>query len=210
MIDRFFWLLFSFRGRIGRATFAIFWLVQLVVWGSYQGALWRRYMVITYDVAHKAHAAINASPVVGGVIFFLSAVALWISLAVQIKRLHDFNWSGWWLAAPIGSGVVGGFFAVLFAALYAPAGLVVVSLIVAVAGVSSLVLAIVMFFRAGDPGENGHPRGPDEEALTGGASPSASSGPAARRNDARASSPSAARPGRPGAAQTFGRRSAGG
>jgi uncharacterized membrane protein YhaH (DUF805 family) len=210
MIDRFLWLLFSFRGRIGRATFAIFWLVQLVVWGSYQGALWRRYMVITYDVAHKAHAAINASPAVGGVIFFLSAVAVWITLAVQIKRLHDFSWSGWWLAAPIGCGVVGGFLVVLFAALHFRAGFILAGPLVAFSGVSSLVLAGLMFFRAGDPGENGHPRGPDEEALTGSASPSASSGPTARRNDARASSPSAARPARPGAAQTFGRRGAGG
>ena len=204
MIDRLFWLLFSFRGRIGRADFAVFWLIQLVVWGIYQVALWRRYSVVTYDAAHKAHIAFDAPPAVGAVLFFLSAVALWVALAVQVKRLHDFNWSGWWLAAPIGGASVGGLLVGLAAALQLRPVLILAALVFFVAGLASLALILMMFFQVGYWGENGHPRGPDVDAAADRADSSTGSGPAARRAYAPKSSPAGF--GRPGAAQTFGRR----
>ncbi len=204
MIDRLFWLLFSFRGRIGRADFAVFWLIQLVVWGIYQVALWRRYVVVSYDAAQRAHIALEAPPGVRAVLFFLSAVALWISLAVQIKRLHDFNSSGWPLAAPIGGASVGGLLVGLAAALQLRALLILAAAVFSVAGIAGLALILMMFLRVGYWGDNGHPRGPDEDAAAGRADLSTGSGPAARRAYARKSS--LAGFGRPAAAQTFGRR----
>jgi uncharacterized membrane protein YhaH (DUF805 family) len=208
MIDRLFWLLLSFRGRIGRATFALLSLAQLVVWVICEIALWRHYMVVTYDAAHKARVAIDAPPAVRAILFLLSAVAIWVSLAVQIKRLHDFNWSGWWLAAPVGGAFVGGLLGGLLAALHVAGGLVLVGLLFAVAGVGSFVLVMIMFFRAGDPGDNGHPRGPDEDAPAsrGFASSGCSLAPARR---VLPPAPSPAGFGRPRTAQTFGRRGAG-
>lgn len=191
MIDRLFWLLFSFRGRIGRAIFASVFFAEVAVSSIYQFILLRRYMVVTYDAAHKAKVAFDAPPSVIGVALFLVALLVWISFANHIKRLHDFGWSGWWLVAPIGGGVVGGVLAGLLAALHFAAGPVVAGLVIVASVVGSLVLLVMMFFRAGDAGENGHPRGPDEEEP-------------AHRDLAPASS--FARPGRPGAAQSFGRR----
>ncbi len=191
MIDRLFWLLFSFRGRIGRAIFASVFFTQLAVNWIYQFTLLRRYMVVTYDAAHKAKVGYDAPPSVIGVALFLVALSAWISFANHIKRLHDFGWSGWWLVAPIGGAVIGGVLAGLFAALHFVAGLVLAGLVAVVAVVGSLVLLVMMFFRAGDAGENGHPRGPDDEAP--------------EHRDL-APAPSLARLGRPGAAQGFGRR----
>ena len=205
MIDRLFWLLFSFRGRIGRADFAIFWFIQLAVWGIYQVALWRRYLVVTYDAAHKAHIALDAPPVVRVVMFFLSAVALWVSLAVQIKRLHDFNSSGWPLAAPIGGASVGGLLVGLAAALQLRSLVILAAVVFSVAGLAGLTLILMMFSRVGYWGDNGHPRGPDEDAAAGRGDVSTGSAPEARRAFAPKSSPPGF--GRPGAAQTFGRRS---
>ena len=73
-------LLISPRGRIGRATFWLGFVIVLV-----------------------ASTLLNAVPAIGPV---LGLLAIWPQLAVHIKRLHDMGWSGWLLLFPIGSSIV--------------------------------------------------------------------------------------------------------
>jgi uncharacterized membrane protein YhaH (DUF805 family) len=42
-------------------------------------------------------AMANLGPGVGIVLFVFGIVALWISIAVAVKRYHDRNKSGWWV-----------------------------------------------------------------------------------------------------------------
>ena len=77
-------LLFSFEGRIGRQSFWIVLLGLLALHGLLEG--------LTPVVANPADAesAMSATQL----LFIL--LTLWIQLAVQIKRWHDLDKSGWW------------------------------------------------------------------------------------------------------------------
>lgn len=71
-------LYLSFRGRINRKTY---WLAVLP-------------FIVGYAVANVLTESTDESTAGLGVIMFL--VMLWPSLAVQTKRWHDRNKSGWW------------------------------------------------------------------------------------------------------------------
>jgi uncharacterized membrane protein YhaH (DUF805 family) len=79
-------IFFSFSGRINRAKY---WLCLLIILSWMFMA-----MYISVDVMKSDRAAILALP------------AVWILYAAGIKRLHDFEKSGWWvvpwLALPFG------------------------------------------------------------------------------------------------------------
>ena len=77
-------LLFSFRGRINRLPF---WIVTLILLGC--GSIFQQLM--------GPYGPENPMTIGSGVLTFVNFVmVLWIGLAVQIKRWHDRNKSGWW------------------------------------------------------------------------------------------------------------------
>lgn len=77
--------LFTFDGRVSRSDFWLRWI--LPYWGI---------MIVLFGIA-----SLLGLDGVGGVFMLLinliALVAIWPSLAVSIKRLHDRNKSGWWL-----------------------------------------------------------------------------------------------------------------
>jgi len=73
-------VLFSFQGRIGRATF----------WG-----LWISIVVINIIVGAVLQAMADRQPMLGLLVLLWLPPAVWVSLAMQVKRWHDRNKSGW-------------------------------------------------------------------------------------------------------------------
>lgn len=93
------WLLFSFEGRIARGRY---WLAQL--------CLMAVIMVLGIGISLMIYGAAKATEgttlgggmsalLIGGMLLFglLMLPSLWASLAVQIKRWHDRDKSGWWI-----------------------------------------------------------------------------------------------------------------
>ena len=87
-------LLFSFRGRIGRAPYWYFVLVVTVLYGAffaYAGAS-------MFNAASLGDA--NALSCGGGamtIVPVVSLLLLWPSLAICAKRWHDVDKSAWWI-----------------------------------------------------------------------------------------------------------------
>lgn len=72
-------LYFSFDGRISRSTF---WLKGVLV-------LFVLSMVIAF---------IDAAVEAGGILYLIWALVLiWANIAIQVKRWHDRDKSGWWM-----------------------------------------------------------------------------------------------------------------
>ena len=77
-------ILFSFSGRIGRATYWGVYIVMLII------SLFLILVILGIRGDGEGIAAI------GLIIYFLYIViSIWIELAVQVKRWHDRNKSGW-------------------------------------------------------------------------------------------------------------------
>lgn len=74
------WLLFSFKGRIGRARYLVVELALLALWLM----LWLELRF--YSSAQWEH-------------WLIAAPMIWVNLAVTAKRLHDRDRSGWWAVA---------------------------------------------------------------------------------------------------------------
>jgi uncharacterized membrane protein YhaH (DUF805 family) len=93
----FFELLFSFRGRIGRLTWWLMGLVQMVMTLLAAAPIgvtadrWKTLYEAGDPGAAKAGAIFIATVVVAVVLFG------WVGLAANVKRFHDRNKSGWWL-----------------------------------------------------------------------------------------------------------------
>jgi len=77
----FVWLLFSFKGRLGRARYLIVELTLLALWVL---ALYGSSSLVSSPEALSWVAAIPM---------------IWINTATTAKRLHDRNRSGWWAVA---------------------------------------------------------------------------------------------------------------
>ncbi len=77
-------LLFSFRGRINRLPY---WLVTLVLIGL--GGISQQ--------ANGMYGSENPMTIGPAIIIFINfVISVWIGLAIQIKRWHDRDKSGWW------------------------------------------------------------------------------------------------------------------
>lgn len=75
-------VLFSFRGRIPRSTY----------WYTFLGLMGVMMVLMMAPVVLGLGEA-----VMGLVIVVLYVPAVWISLAIQVKRWHDRDKSGWWV-----------------------------------------------------------------------------------------------------------------
>jgi uncharacterized membrane protein YhaH (DUF805 family) len=94
------WLLFSFNGRLGRLGFFTAWLGLSLAGGVVQMATMGQ---ATGDPVHPP-----AQPPDVALLFIRAAllcVLAWGQIAIQAKRFHDFNWSGWWVLAPGAAGL---------------------------------------------------------------------------------------------------------
>jgi uncharacterized membrane protein YhaH (DUF805 family) len=89
------WLLFSFEGRIGRFTF---WTANIV-------------LAVVTSAASAILVLGFGDSVVGGLLaVLLSLPAAWANLALQAKRWHDRDKSGWWILISL-VPIVGGLWA---------------------------------------------------------------------------------------------------
>jgi len=77
-------LLFSFQGRINRLPF---WIVTLILIGA----------GVATQPAANMYGPDNPMTIGPAIIAMVSVIiSLWVGLAVQIKRWHDRDKSGWW------------------------------------------------------------------------------------------------------------------
>jgi uncharacterized membrane protein YhaH (DUF805 family) len=79
------YLLFSFNGRIGRGPF---WAVQ--------GTWIVIYVILLLITQASAGSTGSPSLIVSLILLLFVLASIWPLLAVQIKRWHDRNKSGWW------------------------------------------------------------------------------------------------------------------
>jgi uncharacterized membrane protein YhaH (DUF805 family) len=86
-------LLFGVHGRVNRAKF---WLVALGIF-VLEVIIFAVLGGTTAMSTDPEQALANIGPVAGIVLFVFGVAALWISIAVAIKRYHDRNKSGWWV-----------------------------------------------------------------------------------------------------------------
>jgi uncharacterized membrane protein YhaH (DUF805 family) len=85
--------LFGVHGRVNRAKF---WLVALGIF-VLEVIIFAVLGGTTAMSTDPQQAMANIGPVAGIILFVFGVVALWISIAVAIKRYHDRNKSGWWV-----------------------------------------------------------------------------------------------------------------
>jgi uncharacterized membrane protein YhaH (DUF805 family) len=80
--------IWSLQGRIGRSSF---WhtFIGLLVFGLFGGIL-----IGGVELMGKENKTV---PLVIFIYVLWSVVSLWLTLAIQVKRLHDLDRSGWWV-----------------------------------------------------------------------------------------------------------------
>ncbi|WP_146089917.1 DUF805 domain-containing protein, partial [Rhodoblastus sphagnicola] len=152
------WLLFSFKGRVGRGPFALVFVAQLAFSIVNSQLFMPKLNFAGLHAAPGAPAALEALHIsvgVGLIMLVTSVASLWISFASQAKRLHDFGWSGWWQGAPYAVGFAGALAGGLFSGLgLAPIGGLFAILAMIACGFGALGLLGMLLFRRGDEGAN--------------------------------------------------------
>lgn len=87
----------EFSGRSSRAEFWWFWLGVMIIWFVVYFAMIGSVLSVAASQSEPSAGFVGAFGVVG-IILLLFWVGLLIpSIAVQVRRLHDTNRSGWWL-----------------------------------------------------------------------------------------------------------------
>jgi uncharacterized membrane protein YhaH (DUF805 family) len=166
-------LLFSFRGRIRRLHF---WLTTLV-FGFAAGILTSTFQSIaqTYGMGETNPDTHQFEPTgpLSIAIFAVTLANLWVNLALSVKRLHDRDRTGWWIAAMSLSIIVA--VGLGFLTLMQPEGQreplnTIVIIAVIAAGVLLVWLVIEIGFFRGTRGPNRF--GPDPLADSPGQTPS--------------------------------------
>jgi uncharacterized membrane protein YhaH (DUF805 family) len=87
--------LFSFEGRVRRLHVWVFFLVLSFIYG---GLFWQ------FGTFHVTHGDTNYGPfsawtgmITNPIVDIFGIVAVWMKLAVLVKRWHDRGKSGWWV-----------------------------------------------------------------------------------------------------------------
>jgi uncharacterized membrane protein YhaH (DUF805 family) len=101
-------LLFSFEGRVGRATYWYF-VLAIVVLFAVLGAVFGMSMVSVNPETGQAVASGSGGMILG----LVSLLILWPSLAITAKRWHDVDKSAWWILIGL-VPAVGGIVALVF------------------------------------------------------------------------------------------------
>ena len=142
-------LLFSFKGRVGRARYLVVELALLTVWLT----LWLK---LQYYFAPQWEQ------------WLVALVMIWINLAVTAKRLHDRDRSGWWALAIFAVNRLSYLYYGLFFGLAFGVDLsIATELLLVISAVALSLLStwivIELFFLAGTDGANRF--GPDPDAT---------------------------------------------
>ena len=149
------WLLFSFRGRIQRLYL---WITFLVVEGGFGMLYFTIQFFAQFHGMGEFNPHINQFEPTGPLLiaqFVVLFVNLWINFALSVKRLHDRDRTGWWLASPAIVGAIG---LGLVKLMQSYEGTVAVFAVIATAGLM-LWLFVEIGFLSGTKGPNRY--GPD-------------------------------------------------
>jgi len=101
-------ILFSFEGRVGRKTYWLYVVALLVLFGILFAIMGGSAMS-----SGDPDAAAAAAGKFGSVVGIFGLLTIWPSLAVQVKRWHDVDKSGWWVLISF-VPAVGGLIALVF------------------------------------------------------------------------------------------------
>jgi uncharacterized membrane protein YhaH (DUF805 family) len=101
-------LLFSFEGRVGRATYWYFVLAIVVLFGVLGGIFGASLVQVSPETGQATVAGTGA--LIMGVV---SLAIIWPSLAIAAKRWHDVDKSAWWILIGL-VPAVGGIIALVF------------------------------------------------------------------------------------------------
>ncbi len=176
MLSYGFWLLFSFRGRIGRFLFIAASLVWAFAASLFLGAM-------RPEIERLPESLHEVSLVRGGLALGV-AVIVYVQQALAAKRFHDMGMSGWWTTAPL-AGVLG--IGEYFDGIPADAGglgPIAPMLVVGIAIGSALLYLWALYFGPGEPGPNDYGRcdmPPSQTFYAGGGDEPASAAPRVRR-----------------------------
>ena len=80
--------LFSFKGRMNRLKYWLYSIVPIAIM-----------FIAAMPIILTAQEGREASPFFSLLMFVAIVIAVWISLAIQVKRWHDIDQSGWWVLA---------------------------------------------------------------------------------------------------------------
>jgi uncharacterized membrane protein YhaH (DUF805 family) len=143
-------LLFSFKGRIGRARYLLVELLLFTLWFT----LW---VVLRAEFSSPWEQWVAAIPMI------------WINLAVTAKRLHDRNHNGWWAVAVfvvnrLSYAFYGLLFGVSFGIDISLAEELLFALLAVTVSMAQTWAIIELFFVAGTDGPNRF--GPDPTRAT--------------------------------------------
>jgi uncharacterized membrane protein YhaH (DUF805 family) len=86
-------LLFSFQGRVNRAKY---WLVALIYLAVFIVCFILTFIGLGISSVISSTGALISYLLVA-ILVIVSLLAIWSSIAVGIKRLHDRDQSGWWM-----------------------------------------------------------------------------------------------------------------
>jgi uncharacterized membrane protein YhaH (DUF805 family) len=87
----------EFSGRSSRAEFWWFWLGVMIIWFVVYFAMIGSVLSVAASQSEPSAGFVGAFGVVGIILLLFWAGLLIPSIAVQVRRLHDTNRSGWWL-----------------------------------------------------------------------------------------------------------------
>ena len=160
MLNHVVWLLFSFKGRLARLGYFAGWLGLSLCGGVLHAATLGQWLKPAAERPDASLLLLQAA---------LGFVLAWGQFAIQAKRFHDFNWSGWWVLAP-GAAIVGllitwiaGLSGGSDASALFGLGLLTMAAVAFIA-----IVGLMLFFRGGTAGANDYaPRSgpPDTESA---------------------------------------------
>ena len=111
------WLLFSFKGRIGRQVWWLSSLAVAVIAGMTSSVIDVAATTSGGSTINPESQAFEPSAPYSLLLLAVGLLNIWINYALAVKRLHDRDRTGWWLVAQllsvvVAAGLIGAAFAV--------------------------------------------------------------------------------------------------